>query len=166
MSDTNAATPSVRQRYLSPSANVTPGKRRRVYERDDWTCQYCGRRIPPATLKQQRGHNAPFCVIGSRTVWLELDHIIPRALGGKNTVNNLRAACSPCNRRKSDSTLAADWPLRIALAVEILNYRAAIESTALSAARALLGVSIHIAEDGTVSLGGPAEDAKILGGAE
>jgi 5-methylcytosine-specific restriction endonuclease McrA len=165
MSHTHATTTPIRLRYL-PAPKITPGRRRRVYERDDWTCQYCGRRIPPTTPKQERGHNAPFCVIGDRTVFLELDHIMPRALGGKNTDDNLRSACSPCNRRKSDSTGAADWPLRIALAVEILNSRPAIESTALSAARALLGVSVTIAEDGTVSLGSPAEDAKILGGAE
>lgn len=49
-----------------------------VFERDDYTCGYCG----------------------SRPERLECDHIIPVARGGSNDLDNLRAACGPCNRRK------------------------------------------------------------------
>lgn len=130
---------------------VAQGTRRRVYERDDWSCQYCGRRIDPLTPGQADGRNAPVDSSTGTTVWLELDHIVPRALGGNNSFGNLRTACSPCNRRKSDSTQAADWELRAARAVEILTTRPANQSSVLSAARALLGATVHIDDEGTVS---------------
>lgn len=132
--------------------DVSPGVRRRVYERDDWTCHYCGLRIHPATPNQAKGRNAPVDMSSGSPVWLELDHIVPRALGGTNLFDNLRAACSPCNRRKSDSTQAADWELRAARAVEILTAHPANQGSVLSAARALLGVTVHIDDEGKVSL--------------
>ncbi|MGW5518490.1 HNH endonuclease [Nocardia africana] len=122
-------------------ADISPGVRRRVYERDDWTCQYCGRRIEPATPNQANGRNAPVDMSSGKPVWLELDHKTPRALGGNNSFDNLRAACSPCNRRKSDSTQAVDWELRAARAMEILTTRPANQGSVLAAARALLGVT-------------------------
>lgn len=52
--------------------------KREVLRRDDYTCQYCGR----------------------RSAILTLDHIMPRHLGGPHTWQNLVAACASCNRRK------------------------------------------------------------------
>ena len=37
----------------------------------------------------------------------EIDHIVPRANGGTNSVNNLTAACRACNEKKSNLTLKA-----------------------------------------------------------
>ena len=54
--------------------------RKAVLARDDWTCQYCG--------KRQGG--------------LTVDHVIPRSRGGASTWDNIVAACAPCNRRKGD----------------------------------------------------------------
>ena len=53
--------------------------------RDGYRCMYCG-------AKKRDGSE------------LELEHIIPRSRGGKNTWDNLVAACAPCNRRKNDRT--------------------------------------------------------------
>ena len=50
---------------------------------DDFTCVYCGLRTPD----------------------VQVDHIIPRAHGGPDTLHNLVAACWPCNMRKSDYQL-------------------------------------------------------------
>ena len=56
--------------------------RLQVLERDGWTCQVhrgggvCGRRLGK---------------------YATVDHIIPHALGGATTLDNLRAACYRCN---------------------------------------------------------------------
>ncbi len=52
--------------------------KREILRRDDYTCQYCGRKMRTLTL----------------------DHVVPRRLGGPHTWDNLVAACSACNRRK------------------------------------------------------------------
>jgi hypothetical protein len=63
------------------------GKRIRfeIFDRDNFTCQYCGR-MPP-------------------DVMLEVDHIIPVSKGGSNEPENLRTSCAACNRGKSDKQL-------------------------------------------------------------
>lgn len=53
-----------------------------VFNRDQYTCQYCG--------KEGRQ--------------LTLDHVIPRYQGGKHTWENVVSACIPCNRRKAGRT--------------------------------------------------------------
>lgn len=62
-----------------PSVHLT---KREVLRRDDFTCQYCGRRAP----------------------YLTIDHVIPRRLGGKHTWQNLVAACPACNHHKGGRT--------------------------------------------------------------
>ncbi len=53
-----------------------------VFNRDRYTCQYCGK----------------------ETRQLTLDHIIPRYRGGQHTWENVVSACVPCNRRKAGRT--------------------------------------------------------------
>lgn len=53
-----------------------------VFERDRFTCQYCGGKAP--------------------NVELEIDHVIPLSAGGSDDVLNLKAACTSCNRGKAD----------------------------------------------------------------
>ncbi len=69
---------------------VNPNKmkdlRRLVLERDNFKCVYCG---------DEKG---PF----------EADHVIPRAKGGLDVLNNLVCACRSCNRSKKDKTLE-EW---------------------------------------------------------
>ena len=48
-----------------------------VLKRDNFTCQYCGRKPPE--------------------IKLQVDHIIPVSRGGKDVMENLRAACWDCN---------------------------------------------------------------------
>ena len=60
--------------------------RRGVLNRDNHTCQYCGRSLHSADLT--------------------LDHVLPRSRGGKTTWENVVAACKPCNHRKNDHTPA------------------------------------------------------------
>jgi len=53
-----------------------------VFNRDRYTCQYCGK----------------------ETRQLTLDHVIPRYRGGQHTWENVVSACVPCNRRKAGRT--------------------------------------------------------------
>lgn len=55
-------------------------RRKFVLERDNYTCQGCGRVFPEEKLT--------------------LDHILPQSLGGRATRENLQAMCEPCNQRK------------------------------------------------------------------
>ena len=53
-----------------------------IFNRDRYTCQYCG--------------------VQSRQ--LTLDHVIPRYRGGQHTWENVVSACVACNRRKAGRT--------------------------------------------------------------
>ena len=60
----------------------------KVFERDGWRCQLCGRRAP----ERKRGtydDDAP-----------ELDHIIPISKGGEHSYRNTQCACRGCNGSK------------------------------------------------------------------
>jgi len=52
-----------------------------IYARDENTCQYCGRQL-------------------QRTL-LNLDHVIPRARGGRTTWENVVCSCIECNLKKA-----------------------------------------------------------------
>jgi 5-methylcytosine-specific restriction endonuclease McrA len=129
---------------------VAAGVRRAVYIRDQWTCQYCGLRIDPQEPNQANGKNAPAVFLDGDLIWLELDHAVPHSLGGADTVDNFRSACTPCNKLKRDSTQATGWDLRTARAIEILSTEPPSRANVQAAARALLGVNVFIDENGRV----------------
>jgi len=60
--------------------SISKKNRFEVFKRDGFRCVYCGK-TPPAVL-------------------LEIDHIQPKALGGKDNIQNLVTACFDCNRGK------------------------------------------------------------------
>lgn len=43
------------------------------------------------------------CVVCDASFDLQYDHVIPLALGGANTVENLQVLCAPCNQEKGAS---------------------------------------------------------------
>ena len=57
--------------------------RANVLKRDNFTCQYCEKKTSSMTI----------------------DHIIPKNKGGKDSWDNLVAACSKCNTKKGNSLL-------------------------------------------------------------
>lgn len=63
-----------------------------VLRRDKFTCTYCGAHPPDTTLT--------------------IDHVVPVALGGADTPENLRTACAECNGGKGatppEAALVAD----------------------------------------------------------
>ncbi|MBM3987832.1 MAG: HNH endonuclease [Planctomycetes bacterium] len=65
----------------NPAASFS---RRNLFRRDDNRCQYCGRR--PGTKE------------------LSIDHVFPRARGGRSSWENCVLACTDCNHRKRDRT--------------------------------------------------------------
>lgn len=71
------------------------GKRRKVIafsrtnllKRDNHTCQYCGKTPPEISVKD-----------------MTIDHVYPRANGGRGGWLNCVAACFPCNSKKGKRT--------------------------------------------------------------
>jgi len=57
--------------------------RREIFRRDQYICQYCGK----------------------NTLYLTIDHVQPKHLGGIHTWSNLVAACPTCNHRKGGRPL-------------------------------------------------------------
>lgn len=78
--------PSV-ARLKRPVASYKKGvkfSRINIMTRDNFTCQYCGRRLPARDLNY--------------------DHVVPRIQGGKTVWDNIVACCYPCNDRKAGRT--------------------------------------------------------------
>jgi 5-methylcytosine-specific restriction endonuclease McrA len=70
------------QRYMAKRKNLSNRTRFEVFKRDEFVCQYCGRK-PPQVI-------------------LQVDHIIPVSKGGDNEIINLITSCFDCNSGKSD----------------------------------------------------------------
>ncbi len=71
-------------RYDRVPCYEAPFTRRSLYQRDDYTCQYCGARFPADRLS--------------------IDHVRPRSRGGKTSWDNCVLACVRCNTRKANRT--------------------------------------------------------------
>jgi len=61
---------------------MTKALRQQIMERDNYTCQICGKYMPDE-------------------VGLHIDHIVPVSKGGKTVPSNLQVLCSKCNGGKS-----------------------------------------------------------------
>jgi 5-methylcytosine-specific restriction enzyme A len=64
-------------REKSPRISIPLPVRTYILQRDRQQCRQCGTSSP-----------------------LEIDHIIPLAVGGTNDLSNLQVLCRPCNRQK------------------------------------------------------------------
>jgi 5-methylcytosine-specific restriction endonuclease McrA len=65
--------------------NKIPYSKFNVFLRDDFTCQYCGKKL----LKQE-------CTV---------DHVVPKVMGGASSWDNCVTSCKPCNNKKGDKTV-------------------------------------------------------------
>lgn len=78
---------------------MKPGVRFSVFKRDNFTCQYCGRKPP--------------------NVVLEADHVLAVANGGSDAIHNLVTSCQDCNRGKGANQLCDRLaPLTETMAIE------------------------------------------------
>lgn len=73
-----------------PETRVTAKQRRKVAERANGRCEYC---YSPADFATQT---------------FNIEHIIPRAKGGRTALNNLAFSCAGCNGHKYTKTTWRD----------------------------------------------------------
>jgi 5-methylcytosine-specific restriction endonuclease McrA len=87
--------------HVTQIFRTVPFSRQNVFKRDNFTCQYCGKKMGPTQLT--------------------LDHVVPRSMwSGKDTPtcwHNIVAACRKCNAHKDNRTPGqAEMQLRKTLA--------------------------------------------------
>jgi len=70
---------------------VTPEEGRKILERDDFACRYCG-----------LDGRASF----ENALVMRVDFVVPRARKGKKNPDNLVACCAPCNTIKGTKVYA------------------------------------------------------------
>jgi hypothetical protein len=71
------------KRAAEQRIKVMPAIRWQVFQRDSWKCVACGRGAPDDAI-------------------LQVDHIIPRSKGGKDSLSNYQTLCHLCNIGKSN----------------------------------------------------------------
>jgi 5-methylcytosine-specific restriction endonuclease McrA len=64
-----------------------------IYDRTSGHCHICGKKLAFTN----------YAKTGKRGAW-EVEHSVARANGGTGRLNNLYAACIPCNREKRDGS--------------------------------------------------------------
>lgn len=68
--------------YVAVPYQELPFSKQNIFVRDEYTCQYCGKKHCRLTL----------------------DHIYPKSRGGEYSWENIVAACPQCNQKKADRT--------------------------------------------------------------
>jgi 5-methylcytosine-specific restriction endonuclease McrA len=97
-----------------------------AYDRTGGRCHICGKKLAWTN----------YGCFGERAAW-EMEHSVPRALGGRDHGNNLFAACIYCNRRKgsrSSRSMRAEFgrrraPMSPTRVAEVRTKRAVIGGT-------------------------------------
>lgn len=72
-------------RYVKNLPRRVKFSRQNLYQRDDYTCQYCHKVHPSSQLTY--------------------DHVVPRSRGGQTTWTNVVTACIRCNLKKGNKML-------------------------------------------------------------
>lgn len=93
-----------------------------VWEKTDGHCAYCGLALTPDSVGTMTGRYQS---------WMQVDHVMPRARGGSQLIENLMPSCQSCNATKRHKTLEeyrhyvslrkAGWPRLTEDVVEWLN---------------------------------------------
>lgn len=77
-------------------SGVSGALRRQVFRRDGYSCQHCNI-LGVETKFPRGGYGYPTSIDG---IYLSIDHLFPKSLGGASTLDNLRVLCTKCNTRK------------------------------------------------------------------
>ena len=74
------------------SKSISINKRLRILERDNYTCQICGKKVKgiDSQTYDDDSHN--------------IDHIIPKSKGGTDSYDNLRVLCRKCNLSRHNTS--------------------------------------------------------------
>lgn len=72
------------KKWVKRSVKMPKFRRRVVFTRDNWECQYCQHKLSAREAT--------------------IDHVHPRSQGGKTDWKNCVTCCRPCNRWKADHT--------------------------------------------------------------
>lgn len=99
-----------------------------VLQRDGYRCRFCG-----TTAEESR---------------LQVDHIMPRARGGTDTLDNLATLCEGCNAGKSDLWLGDYAALVMKGTVHQPAARQQISPPLAYAREALLQILAHLVDSG------------------
>lgn len=74
-------------------SKISKTKRKRILERDNYTCQVCGTKVNDEGNYHENNS------------YYNLDHIIPLSKGGTNKDSNLRITCRKCNCSKKNNQI-------------------------------------------------------------
>jgi 5-methylcytosine-specific restriction endonuclease McrA len=95
--------------YFGQSVRMSR-ERYKVFAMNGTQCKKCGRRGTIAAIQKHTSQQAKNCHVNiygysrdGRKFMMQIDHIIPRARGGPNTIENKQPLCSFCNNKKADS---------------------------------------------------------------
>jgi len=74
--------PATIRLYFRVNVNPTVSRFRKriLYNRDDWSCQYCAKKLSWTSIT--------------------IDHVVPKCRGGKTTWRNCVVCCKNCNKNK------------------------------------------------------------------
>lgn len=86
-------------------------RRQTVWDKTGGLCAYCGMSLMSDDAVRRNDGRVP-----SGTSRMVVDHVVPRARGGKDAIGNLAPACSDCNCIKGSRSV--EW-----LAARLANGR-------------------------------------------
>ena len=107
----------VRLPVLLPRKAISMAKMVAVFQRDRFTCVYCGSSVVPTPILRAASllwphlipYNPNWRADATHPIYMArsatVDHLVPHAHGGLDEISNLVTACWPCNTRKADATL-------------------------------------------------------------
>lgn len=84
--------------------NIPKSLRREICTKQNSKCNLCGCKFEIIKVEYEEDYD----------YWefFDVDHIIPRALGGKTTIENLQAICLECHRKKTKDDMKNIWNLK------------------------------------------------------